>query len=217
MVMRKYILLVLIILLCGCTKEVSDNIETEKVVKDDSIIWILSDQIKGLEKLDTTYDLYKKGRGTIDNYTNDDKILYGINEAIIKDNAEDYKYVYINVIKNYLKKMFGPNNISFHTIDNYIFDNDKYIINYENNNKSIVSYIDKVTVKYNYYYVTVYAGIIDNDEVYGDFDETKLVQVLYNDMQYDIDKKDYKSFTKYKYKFMKNYEGNYILVEFNKI
>ena len=71
--------------------------------------------------------------------------------------------------------------------------------------------------KYNYYYVTVYVGIKNNDEIYGDLEEMKLVQLLYDDVQYDIEEKDKESFTKFRYKFEKNFEGNYILVDFNKI
>ena len=219
MVMRKvrYIIFLLIFILCGCTKEISNNIETEKIVKDDLVIHNITNQIKGLETLDTTYNLYTKGHGSLKDYSNDDKILYGINMSIRSEQIKDNKYIEINNIKNYSNNNFGHNNLSFHTIDNYIFDNNRYIINYKNKDKSIVSYIDKITTKYNYYYVIVYTGIRHNDEVYGDFDETNLVQLLYDDSQYEITENDKKQFTKFKYKFEKNFEGKYILVEFNKI
>ena len=45
----------------------------------------------------------------------------------------------------------------------------------------------------------------------------KLVQLLYDDIQYDIEEKDKELFTKFIYKFEKNFEGKLILVEFNKI
>jgi len=217
--MRKvrYIIFLLLFILCGCTKEVSDNIEIEKVVKDNLIIHNITNQIKGLETLNTTYNLYTKGHGSIKDYSNDDKVLYGINMSIRNEKIKDNKYIEINNIKAYSNSNFGHNKLSFHTIEDYILDNNGYIVNYKNKEINIVSYIDKITTKYNYYYVTVYVGIKHNDEVYGDLDEMKLVQLLYDDVQYDIDEKDKESFTKYKYKFEKNFEGKYILVEFNKI
>lgn len=219
MVMRKirYIIFLLIFILCGCTKEISNNIETEKVVKDNLIIHNISNQIKCLETLNTTYNLYTKGYGSIKDYNNDDKILYGINMSIRNEQITNNKFVEIKNIKNYSNSVFGTNNLSFHTVDNYLLDNDGYIINYKNKEKSIVSYIDKITTKYNYYYATVYVGIKHNDEVYGDLEETKLVQLLYDDTQYDISENDKELFTKYRYKFEKNFEGKYILVEFKKI
>ena len=212
----KYITILLVFVLCGCSKEITDNIETEKIVKDNEIIWKLTNQIKGLESLNTTYNIYKIGSGNIDNYTNDDKILYGINMSIRNEKA-DNNIVLTSDIKYYSNNNFGPNNLYFNNIDNYLYDNDKYIVKYINKDKTIVSYIDKVTTKYNYYYVNVYVGIKHNDEVFGDLEENKLVQVLYEDTQYEIDKNDLNLFTKYRYKFEKNYEGNYILVEIKKI
>ena len=219
MVMKKikYLVCLLVLILCGCTKDISNNIETEKVVKDDLVINNLTNQIKVLETLDTTYNLYNNGHGSIKDYTNDDKILYGINMSIRNEKINNNKYILLQDIKKYSKNNFGPTSYSFHTIDNFIFDNNRYIVNYKNKDVSIISYIDKITTKYNYYYVTVYVGIKNNDEIYGDLEEMKLVQLLYDDIQYDIDEKDKESFTKFKYKFEKNFEGNYILVDFNKI
>ena len=214
----KYLFIFIIMILSGCTnKESVSNIKAEKIVNNKDIVNKLVLQVKGIESLDKTIELYFNGHGNIKDYDDNDKILYGLNYALINHEFNNLS-ISSNVITNNISKVFDVSNIKYKSINQYLFNNDTYNIdtNYKEKNKKIISYIENVTFMDDYYYVTVFAGLINHDEIYGDFNQEKLVKLLDDNDIYEISEKDKNDYTEYKYKFKKDDDNNFIFVDLEK-
>ena len=239
--LRRIILVfVIAILLSGCTKNVAKE-KTKKEIKDDKAITTLKNQIVSLESLTKTIELYTTGSGKSSDYSNEDKLLYGLNtrisssavtlltpieiqELATKNILNVSSYVDSADVGKYISEIFPMSSIEFKNVTGcpaYYYDKDASKFYIQNNctvqnNNSIYSYIDKVEQKDSVYYVTVYAGLSDGANLYNDFAKSKVVVDLLSNPDYTITDKDKNEYTIFTYQFEKNSNGNYILKGFNK-
>ena len=238
--LRKIIIVfVLTFLLSGCTKNVVE--ENKKEIKDDATITTLKNQIVSLESLTKTIELYTAGSGKSTDYSNEDKLLYGLNARISnsavklltpaeiqflaqKNILNVSSYVEASEVGKYISANFSMSSVDFVNVIGcpaYYYDKDTSRFYIQNNctvqnNNSIYSYIDKVEKKDNIYYVTVYAGLSDGSSLYNDFSKSKVVIDLLSNPDYTITEADKDQYTVFTYQFEKNSNGNYILKEFSK-
>lgn len=237
---KKFLLVfVMVVLLCGCTKNTTE--EKKEKVTDETVITAIKNQITALESLDKTEELYKKGEGKSEDYTNEDKLRYGL-EARISSAAVTAltpteiqylasrnilnvtSYVDSSEVSKYIGKNFASSTVDFVNLSGcpaYYFDsnNSRFYIQTQcvsQDTSTIYSYIDSVEMKDNVYYVTVYAGLSDGTNLYNDFNKSKVVVDITSNQEYTISDNDKKDYTVFTYKFEKNTNGDYIFKEFNK-
>ena len=237
-------IITLLIIVTGCGNGDKTTSEPREEVKDEVVINIIKNQVLGLEYLDTTKKGYENGSISIDDYSDTDKILYGLEYRIaqgglqtlnkeqlleaeklnIKDASE---FINVSEVEKYITKTFGAVSVKHDSISGcpefkYSSQNKMYYVikTCENKNtNSIVSYIDDITKKGNEYYATVYIGVIDNEryQVYGNFEKTKLIEQIEKDESFEINQENKNDFTEYTYTFIKNSDGNYIFSKIQKV
>lgn len=230
--------LVLLILLSGCGEKTSTKSKKEEV-KDNTIISTLTNQIISLEQLTKTRDLYTKGEGKGLDYTDEEKIRFGVESRIAqggvpvlsKEDMEQLQvkgitnvvsYVDLAEVAEYINANFEEPVKTFATVSGcpaYTYDEGekKFYVQAScqtDDATTIVSMIEKVSKEDNKYYVTVYAGLNDGNAVYGDFAKTKTVKTLTQDETYSITNEDKVQFTKINYTFELDGNGQYILKSF---
>lgn len=227
-------ILVILVILSGCSKSTTSSNKKEEV-KDDEVINTLTNQIISLEYLTKTRDFYTNGEGKAEDYTDEDKIRYGIESRIgragvpvltkeqiaelaTKGITNVASYVDLSDVSEYINGNFEESVKTYTTVTGcptYTYDENakKFYIQAEcqsNDATTIVSTVDKITKESNKYYVTVYAGLNDGNAVYGDFEKKKTVKTLTKDETYSITNDDKAQFTKFTYTFEKNSNDNYI-------
>lgn len=238
--LKKIVLVfVIAVLLGGCTKNTTE--EKKEIVTDEAIIATLKNQIVSLESLDKTIELYTNGSGKSTDYSNEDKLRYGLNVRMssatvpaltqteiqlleTKNILNVSSYVDSADVAKYISDNFSMATVDFTNLTGcpayfYDKDNSRFYIQtncVSQNNNSIYSYIDNVEKKDNIYYVTVYTGLSDGTSLYNDFNKSKVVVDLLSNQDYTITDNDKKEFTLFTYEFEKNGNGNYIFKGFNK-
>lgn len=238
---KKYVFVFfMIFLLAGCNKTTTTSNKTEDVT-DETVISLLQNKITILENLDKTKEIYTKGDGKATDYTDEDKIRYGIEYKISYTGLPALSAQEINALKakgitnvaSYIEVKDVTENINSTFNDSikkhidasgcpkYTYDseNEKYYIESKCETMdatSIVSKIDKVTKKGNKYYVLVYAGLNDGTNVYSDFEKKNLIRTLSINDSYSITEDDMKMFTKFTYTFEKTKEDKYIFKSLTK-
>ena len=242
---KKFIFVItLLIIVSGCSNSSKTSSEPLEQVKDEVIINIIKNQVSSLEYLETTKKGYEKGTLSINDYNNTDKILYGLEYRIaqgalqtlnkeqlieaqklgVKDANE---FINVSEVEKYINKTFGAISVNHETINKcpaFYYNKDNklyYIINNCKSEKTseIVSYIDDITKKGNEFYATVYAGLIDNEnnQVYGNFEKTKIIEQIDEKKSFEINQENKKEFTEFTYTFIKNSDGNYVFSKIQKV
>lgn len=231
---------VILVLLSGCGKTTSSSNKKEEV-KDEEAINALTNQIISLEYLAKTRELYTKGEGKAEDYTNEDKIRFGVEsriaqagvpaltqEEMVELNSKGItnvaSYVDLSDAANYINSNFEESVKTYSSVTGcptYTYDEStkRFYIQatcQTEDATTIVSTIDKMTKDGNKYYVTVYAGLNDGSAVYADFDKKKIVKTLAKDETYSITKEDKEQFTKFTYTFEKNSNNKYIFKTISK-
>lgn len=233
--LKKFVFIIFaVLILSGCS--VSTSKETgAKIVNDDTIKSLLESHIISLQSLPKTLELYVKGSGETKDYTADDKLNLGLEmrfnnagipsltqQQILNLQAKQITnvtgYIPSTDVEDNIKSIFGPVTIEHKNMTGcptFIYDDTEKIY-YINSNctveqtSTIISFVDKVTSEDNIYYVTVYAGLIDNNKVYADFNKSEVVKELLTDEQYAISDETKEQFTKITYTFTKNSNGEYV-------
>lgn len=232
--LRRYVFLFLIVsLLVGCGKKTSSNKVEE--VNDITVISTLQNEILVLENIKKTREIYIKGDGKASDYTDDDKIRYGIEykisqagvpiltkEEIAKLNSKGItgvaSYVDLKDVISNIKDTFGENISEYKTslgCPKYTYDdsNERFYIESKcetTDIETIISKIGKVTKKNNKYYVVIYAGLNDGTNIYSDFEKKNLIKSISVNESYTITEDNMNMFTKYTYTFEKDSDGKYI-------
>lgn len=226
-----------VILLSGCNTIVNNN--NSKIVSDDETISILKGNVELLNMIPKTVELYVKGAATNDDYTKEDKILGGLESRYVSSGTGTLtpEKIYelklagiINVttaisvtdVEKNITDVFGPVSLTHQNIGTcpkfIYYEKDKsYYVNsvcQNTNASSVVSYVDKVTNNENIYYVTVYAGLLENNVVYADFNKKTTIKTLAPEELYEISEESKEQFTKIVYTFTKDSNGNYVFKEF---
>ena len=238
----KYTCLVIISLFIfsGCSIEKTNDDSKEQIVKDDEVINNIKNNIISLETLDKTFEIYRKGNGKKDDYTNNEKLTSGLNsrfangglnkptaEQLINKKLDNIDgTISVSEAKEYVSKTFGEISIEYKTLDgcpSYIYSEDEklFYVKYGCSNKKVndvISFIDIITKKDNEYYADVYVGVIDNEtkKVYGNIEKTKYILEIKNDDFFVIDEKNKEQFDRYKYTFTKDSNGNYVFTSIEK-
>lgn len=232
--LRRYVFLFLIVsLLVGCGKKTSSNKVEE--VNDITVISTLQNEILVLENIKKTREIYIKGDGKVSDYSDDDKIRYGIEykisqagvpiltkEEIAELNSKGItgvaSYVDLKDVISNIKNTFGENVNEYKTslgCPKYTYDdsNKRFYIESKcetTDIETIISKIGKVTKKNNKYYVVIYAGLNDGTNIYSDFEKKNLIKSISVNESYTITEDNMNMFTKYTYTFEKDSDGKYI-------
>ena len=231
-----YIFFFLIIIITGCSKDESDNINVKEIVNDDLTINTLKNQVSILVNLDSIREGLSKDKFDTKNINDLDKIRYGVlyktNQGglqILDDNqleeAKKYKinskveYIDISEINKYITSVFGPYNINYKSIyscPKYIYNENKNIYYIDNNcktyNNYTTIYIDEITKLNNNYYVNLYIGYIIDNKLYKDINNNH--QISNNILE--ISESNKNNFNSYTFLFKKNSDGNYIFTNLEK-
>ena len=232
---RRYVFLFLIIsLLVGCGKKSSSSNKVEDV-SDITVISTLQNEITVLENLKKTKEIYTKGDGKSSDYSEEDKIRYGIDfkiaqagvpiltdKEILELKAKGItgvaSYVELEDVTTNIKDTFGDSVKEYKTVEGcpkYTYDESSKRFYIESkcettDVETIVSKIEKVTKKKDKYYVVIYAGLSDGTNIYSDFEKKNLIKTISINEAYTITEDNKNMFTKFTYTFEKNNDGQYI-------
>lgn len=229
-----------IILLAGCEMKGSNESQTKEIT-DEVILGIIRNNISSLDNIPKTIELYTNGSGQASDYTNDEKLLHGLDVAITSRASSELTAEQLQTIKeknllnitsvvsveeaqSYVSNLFGPTTLKHANIEgcpSYIYDEtEKLYYVQEGCTKEVtsspISFVDRVTNKDNIYYATVYVGLIDGNKVYSDFSKSKIVKELDLNELYEITDDNKEEFSKYTYTFTKNSNGSYVFTELKK-
>ncbi len=240
--LKKFIFaFIVVILLAGCEPNSSTGSQT-KDVTDEVVLGTIRNNISSLDNIPKTTELYIKGAGQTSDYTNDDKLLHGLDVAINSRASSELTPEQLQKIKEknltnvssvvsveeaqgYVSDLFGPTTLKHDNVvgcPSYIYDKTEKIYYVQtgctkNATSSPISYVDRVTNKDNLYYATVYVGLIDENKVYNDFNKTKVVQELGLNDSFEITNDNKEEFSKYTYTFTKNSNGAYVFTSLKKV
>lgn len=231
---------VAIILLAGCETKGSNESQTKEIT-DEVILGIIRNNISSLDNIPKTTELYTNGSGQASDYTNDERLLHGLNAAITSRASSELTAEQLQTIKeknllnitsvvnveeaqSYVSNLFGPTTLKYANVEgcpSYIYDEtEKLYYVQEGCTKEVtsspISFVDRVTNKDNIYYATVYVGLIDGNKVYSDFSKSKIVKELDLNELYEITDDNKEEFSKYTYTFTKNSNGSYVFTELKK-
>lgn len=231
---------VAIILLAGCDVTSKEESQTKEIT-DEVILGIIKNNVSSLDNIPKTIELYTNGSGQAKDYTNDDKLFYGLDVAINSKadselTTEQLQKINQNNLTNvtsvvsveeaqgYVSDLFGPTTLKHANVSgcpSYIYDETEkiYYVQFGCTKETIslpISYVERVTNKDNLYYATVYVGLIDGNNVYNDFNKTKVVQELGLNESFAITNDNKEEFSKYTYTFTKNSNGSYVFTSLNK-
>lgn len=234
---------VMIVLLTGCnSNESSKESRTEKVT-DESVLTNITNVVTNLEQLPKTLELYKKGSAEVSDYTDEDKIMYAINDITssrsITNNVTEEKqkelvakgingvsmFIPSNEVAEKINTTFGISSVKHLNItgcDNYLYveeDKNYYVQHVENCEEPVVedaliSKLGEVKKQDNNYTAEVYVGVISNNSVYYDLSKSKVAKALAEDESYSISDEDKTKFTKVIYTFKNNENNNIVLVSY---
>lgn len=211
----KYIKIIICVIyitfLTSCSKSNDKEINNIEVVRDNEVISLLKDYSLNLLKVNNTINVLKNN--DISLYTNDDKIIYGIE---LNRNTE-MNSIDINTIERNINTIFIRYDNNYKDINgcpSYIYTNNRYIINNRCNIKSmLIGYYDKIYKEDNYMYLYMYIGLIDikDNSVYGDVSKTNYIDEYSNFKSYGINDSNKKEFDLYKFEYRINGNKLYLL------
>lgn len=211
----KYIKIIICVIyitfLTSCSKSNDKEINNIEVVRDNEVISLLKDYSLNLLKVNNTINVLKNN--DISLYTNDDKIIYGIE---LNRNTE-MNSIDINTIERNINTIFIRYDNNYKDINgcpSYIYTNNRYIINNRCNIKNmLIGYYDKIYKEDNYMYFYMYIGLIDikDNSVYGDVSKTNYIDEYSNFKSYGINDSNKKEFDLYKFEYRINGNKLYLL------
>jgi hypothetical protein len=179
-----------------------------------------------MQSIDKTLEIYKNGSGTKEDYSDTDKLLFGLNYVFaskVLNNAPKLPNIDGIIsgddVSISISNLFDSEVIydTIGTCPNYIYNKNAnvFYIKYNcttDSNISIITYIDKITLENDHYYANVYVGIIDNitNKVYGNIERTRYIETVSNGESYNINDDNKNNFESYTYTFLKKSNDKYI-------